>query len=424
MSGQERRPGGSLSSAVSSGYSRAAKIQGQNEPDNASAYLSRAVSGAKTVSGAAGRAVKVSVSGVKAVKAAPAKAASAVKKAGEALDRIEDKAQNLKAVPGKIREAKAGGELGKKTVQFAKEKTKNAAKKTGKIAGSAVKKGGRLAAKGAVKGVKKSAAGAYSAASKAAEKAAGDDAASQAAVQSLQQIAKMPRNAVRGGRTAARAAKKGAKAAKKGGKLAGKTAKKSAKLAKKAARISRKAAKIAMRQAAAVAGKLAAVAVSVVSSVFASVAPVLGVITAVVTAVGVLASLFSVFIFVVAKPEQEKKDAYDACANAVSASAQSYKNWEEEKKRDAAYNDLAEDKVEDANLLRDFKKLYAWAPEKEQPPKQVPAACGEKDEVETSQANEKNWKEWQKMYDDKTAALSVQAAAVENSIKKEDEQKQ
>ena len=155
MSGQERRPGGSLSSAVSSGYSRAAKIQGQNEPDNASAYLSRAVSGAKTVSGAGGKAVKVSVSGVKAVKAAPAKAASAVKKAGEALDRIEDKAQNLKAVPGKIREAKAGGELGKKTVQFAKEKTKNAAKKTGKIAGSAVKKGGRLAAKGAVKGVKR-----------------------------------------------------------------------------------------------------------------------------------------------------------------------------------------------------------------------------------------------------------------------------
>ena len=72
MSENRRRPGGSLSSAVSSGYSRAAKMQGQNEPDNASAHLSRAASGAHAVSGAGAKAVKVSVSGARAVKAAPA----------------------------------------------------------------------------------------------------------------------------------------------------------------------------------------------------------------------------------------------------------------------------------------------------------------------------------------------------------------
>ena len=107
-----------------------------------------------------------------------------------------------------------------------------------------------------------------------------------------------------------------------------------------------------------------------------------------------------------------------------AGAAQSLINWEEEKKKDAVYNDLEEDRVTDANLLRDFKTLYAWKPENEQPPKQLPASCSEKDEVETSQTNEKNWKAWQEMYDDKTAALSLQAAALENSIKKDDEQKQ
>ena len=129
-------------------------------------------------------------------------------KADAAIDKIEDKARSIKALPGKIRAAKANGELRKKTAEFAKEKTKNAAKKTGKIAGQAAKKGGKLAAKGAVKGVKKNAAGAYSAASKAAEKAAGDDTASQAAVQSLQTLAKMPRTAFRGGRNSGQSRQK------------------------------------------------------------------------------------------------------------------------------------------------------------------------------------------------------------------------